>query len=136
MMLELQLGVECSHLGGEQYGHPGGADIGNALACDIVGGSVRRRANRERKAAEQGDAAVEAHQLHRDLALIVIHGQHGIKHPALGAQEYRVGGERSVRLNAEVPGLLNRWPTCALGADDCPLPLEGLDFMLRETGLR
>jgi hypothetical protein len=91
---------------------------------------VRRCADGERKAAEHGDAAVEAHQLHRDLALVVIRSQHGIERSALGAQEYRVGGERSVRLNAEVPGLLNRWPTCDLGTDDCPLPLEGLDFML------
>lgn len=49
--------------------------------------AMSRGADREREAADQGDAAVEAHQLHRDLALVMIHGQHGIEIAVLGAQE-------------------------------------------------
>ncbi|MGY4409415.1 hypothetical protein ACVWW4_001151 [Bradyrhizobium sp. LB7.1] len=61
---------------------------------------MRRRADRERKAAEQRHAAIETHQLHRDLALVVIHRQHRIEGAALGAQEHGVGGKRSLHGDA------------------------------------
>ncbi len=51
------------------------------LARDVVRRAVRRRADRERKAAEQRDAAIEAHQLHRDLALVVVHREHRVEWP-------------------------------------------------------
>ena len=53
----------------QQEGLTGGADIGGALAGNVVGGAVRGRADRERQAAEQGDAG-SAHELYGDLALV------------------------------------------------------------------
>jgi hypothetical protein len=43
------------------------------------------------RSLEQSDAAIEAHQLRRDLALIVIHGQHGVEAAGLGAEEDGAG---------------------------------------------
>ena len=61
---------------------------------------MRRRADRERQAAEQRHAAIEAHQLHRDLALVVVHRQHRVECAALGAQEHGVGRKRPLDRDA------------------------------------
>jgi len=55
------------------------------------------RENRGGKAGKQGHAAIEAHALHRDLALIMGHRQDGIEGAVLGAQKHRIGREPSVR---------------------------------------
>ena len=58
---------------------------------------MRRRADRKREAAQDRHPAIEAHQLHRDLALVVIHRQHRIERAILGAQENGVGRKRPFR---------------------------------------
>ena len=55
-----------------------------------------RRAHGEIVAADQRHAEVEAHQLHRDLALVVIHRLDDVVVAALGAQEDGVGGKRAI----------------------------------------
>ncbi len=67
------------------------------LAGDVVGGAVRGRADRKREAAHQRDAAIETHQLHRDLALVVIHRHDRVEVAASRAHEHRVGRERARR---------------------------------------
>src|SRR5690606_14208805 len=66
-----------------------------------------------------GDAFAEAHQLHRDLALVVIHGQYAIVAAAIGfvdgAHEGGVGGERTFGRVAALGGQLYA------GADDFDL---------------
>ena len=49
------------------------SDAGDALPDDVERGAAGRRRHRNRQAAVQRDAALEAHQLHRDLALVVVH---------------------------------------------------------------
>src|SRR5258708_25396761 len=55
---------------------------------------MRRRADRKGEAAEERDAAIETHQLHRDLALIVVHREYRIERAAFGAKEDGIGRER------------------------------------------
>ena len=66
------------------------------------------RADREREAADQRDAAVEAHQLHGDLTLVVVHGENGIEVAVLGPQEHRVRRERPLDREPLGSGLLDR----------------------------
>ena len=54
---------------------------------------MRRRADRKRKPTEKSHTAIETHQLHRDLALVVVHRQHRIKRAAFGAKEDGIGRE-------------------------------------------
>ena len=76
-----------SHFCRHQEGGAGGADVGNAFPGDVVSRAVRRRTDREREAAQQRDAPVEAHQLHGDLPLVVIHGQYRVEGAIAGADE-------------------------------------------------
>ena len=73
----------------------GGIDIGLALAGDVVGRAVRRRGDRHRQAALHRDALAEAHQLDRDLALVVVHRDDGLVLAVARLQEDRVGRERA-----------------------------------------
>src|SRR5262249_56115526 len=55
---------------------------------------MRRCADRKRETAEKRHAAIETHQLHRDLALVVVHRQHGVESAAFSAKENGVRRER------------------------------------------
>lgn len=50
----------------------------DVLAHDIERGPVRGRGDHHRQPALHGDAAVEAEQLHGDLALVVVHGDDAV----------------------------------------------------------
>jgi len=54
-----------------------------------------RRTDRKWEAAKQGNATIEAHQLHRDLALIVVHRENRIERAALGTQKNGSCGKRA-----------------------------------------
>jgi hypothetical protein len=62
---------------------------------DVDAGEPRPRA--------RGLIEREAQRLHRDMALIVIHGDHDIELAAARAGEQRVGGQRSVHVEALAP---------------------------------
>ena len=85
-----------------------GSDVGHAFPGDVISRAMRRRAHREIEAAKQGDAAVEADELHGDLALVVVHRQHGIELALIGAHENGVGRVRAIGVDAFALGLLNR----------------------------
>src|SRR6516162_8243243 len=55
---------------------------------------MRRCADRKRETAKKRHAAVKTHQLHRDLALVVVHRQHCIESAAFSAKENGVRRER------------------------------------------
>src|SRR5258708_38379127 len=71
-----------------------GSDPCDSFSGDVVGRSVCRRTDREIKAAEQGHAAIEAHQLHRDLTLVMVHREHRVKRAVFRAKENRICGKR------------------------------------------
>jgi hypothetical protein len=81
---------------------------------------MRAGRDRHRQAARHGDAPPEAHQLHRDLPLVMVHGHDRI-HVAravrlgLGAQEDGVGRIRSLAGQATAARFLQR------GADQLDL---------------
>jgi len=66
------------------------ASVRDAAAGNVVCGAMRRRAKRERESTHHRDAAVEPHQLHRDLPLVMEHREHCIKHAIACAHEDRV----------------------------------------------
>ena len=68
--------------------------FGDVAADDIEGAAARARGHGHRQAAVQRDAAVEAHELHRDLALVVVHRHHRIEIAAARGEEHRVGRQR------------------------------------------
>ncbi|EKE16931.1 MAG: hypothetical protein ACD_10C00712G0001 [uncultured bacterium] len=70
---------------------------------------MRRCANRERQAPHQGHAAIKPHQLHRNLSLIVVHGQYRVKSAIFGTNEYRVRRIRSGDIEAALNACLYRW---------------------------
>ena len=74
---------------------------------DVEGGTVGWGGDRERQAAEDGHAPLEAHQLHGDLPLIVIHGHDSVVIPRLGSTEDRVCGPGAVSVDSARPGLLD-----------------------------
>src|SRR5882757_1869491 len=82
-----------SHAGSKQHGILHRARMGNAPAGDIIGRPVCRGQQGEWKSAEQCHPLIEADQLHRDLALIVVHGQDRIELALPGPGKYRVGWE-------------------------------------------
>src|SRR5690242_13908267 len=55
------------------------AGAGAALADDVEGGAVRGCRKDGIEARRDGDPAVEALQLGRDLALVVVHGEHAVE---------------------------------------------------------
>ena len=68
-----------SHPSGEQDGGAVSADIRLALPRDFVGCAVRGGRQWERQAGEVDHPFEEAHKLHRDLILIVLHREHGVE---------------------------------------------------------
>src|SRR5665213_4324101 len=54
------------------------ADVGDTLADNIEGGAMRGRGEHDVQTGGDGDALVEALELGRDLALVVIHRQHAV----------------------------------------------------------
>src|ERR671918_863094 len=75
------------HTAGGAIGLTERVDPGGARAGDVERAAVRGRGDRHRQAGEDRDAALEAHELHRDLALVVIHGDHGIERAVPGTHE-------------------------------------------------
>src|SRR5262245_21688750 len=94
------LAMPGGHFGRQQERGAGRAYIGGSLAGDDVCGAVRGRADREWEAAQDCDPPVEAHQLHRDLPLVVEHGEYGVELPAFRPHEYGVRRVRPVRRQA------------------------------------
>ena len=45
---------------------------------ELIKSAMRRGRDRHRQTVVHGDALPEAEQLHRDLALVVVHGQHAV----------------------------------------------------------
>src|SRR5215472_14736386 len=82
---------------------PNGADAGDAFSRDIESGSVRGRRYRRRQSPVQSYALLEAHQLHRDLSLIVIHRYDCIKVAASGGDKERVRRVGTARVDAFAP---------------------------------
>lgn len=70
-------------------------------AHDVERGAVRRRGDHHGQPALDGDAAVEAEQLHGDLALVVVHGDDAVVLAPL--QEDGVAGEGAVDLYPLLP---------------------------------
>jgi hypothetical protein len=70
---------------------------------------VRRRADRKRKPTEKRHTAIETHQLHRDLALVVVHRQHCIESAAFGAKENGIRRERPFDKDALALAYLHHW---------------------------
>ena len=61
---------------------------------------MRWRGDGNRQATLHGDATLEAHQLHGDLALIVIHGDDTVVMPVFGTHENRICREGAIHRNA------------------------------------
>ena len=84
----------------------------------------------DRQAALHRDAAPEAHQLHRDLALVVVHRDHAVVLAllALHLEKDRVGGERPLHRDAARTRRLDRRPMTSISSrPNEPLsPLCGL----------
>jgi len=69
---------------------------------------VCRRTDQEIKAAEQGHAAIEAHQLHRDLTLVMVHREHRVKRAVFRARGKPYLRETALRSRyRRSPGLLH-----------------------------
>jgi len=96
------------HFCGKQDSRACGADPCDSFSSDVVGRSVGRRAYRKRKATKQRHATIETHQFHRDLALVMIHCQHGVECAAFCAQEYGIRGKRAFRRDPVSAGLFHR----------------------------
>jgi len=79
------------------------------MSGDVEGCTVGRGGDRDRQPALHGHSPLEAHQLHRNLALIVIHGHNGIADVFLCAHEDRVRRERAIYLDTLRLGLLDGW---------------------------
>src|SRR5438045_8944794 len=75
-----------------------GAGGSLALADDVEGGAVRGRRKNCLQAARHGDAAIEASQLRRDLALVVVHREDTVEFAAESLEE---DGVRRIRPLAE-----------------------------------
>ncbi len=84
-----------THAAGDEERLFGGADVGAALAGDVVGRAMRGRGDGDGQAALHRHALGEAHELDRDLALVVVHGDDGIELSVTRLQEDGVGRERS-----------------------------------------
>src|SRR6185503_20109605 len=84
------------------------ADIRLAEAGDVVCRSVRRRRDWNGQAALHGNAALEAHQLHRDLTLVVVHRDDAVVRAAARANEDGIGGKRTVAAPSTPRGELDR----------------------------
>src|SRR6266571_7321939 len=64
---------------------------GDALARDVERGPVVDAGAHEREPQRHVDALVEARQLDRDVALVVVHGDHEVELAARRPPEERVG---------------------------------------------
>src|SRR5712691_6145850 len=84
------------------------AGVGAALADDIEGGAVRGRREDGLQAGRHRHPLVEAEQLGRDLALVVIHHHDAVVFTLQGLQEDRVGGDRPGAADAGGSHLLHR----------------------------
>src|SRR3989344_7255294 len=87
------------------------ADIRLALPRDIERGAVGRCGDGNGQATLNRDATGEAHQLERDLPLVVIHRHDRVKGAgvALDLEENRVARVRSFRRDSKRLGLAHRW---------------------------
>lgn len=80
----------------------------DVLAHDIKRSPVRRRRDHHGQPALDGDAAVEAQQLHRYLALVVVHGDDAVV--VLPLQEDGVAGEGALDSDPLFLGCFHRGP--------------------------
>ena len=76
------------------------AHVGDALPRNVISSAVRRRSDRDRQAALNRNTALESHQFHRDLALIVIHGDDSVVVTIFCTHEDRVSRERPIDCNS------------------------------------
>lgn len=79
-----------------------------------------RRRNRQRQSALDGDAAVERQKLHRDLALVMVHGDDTVK--VLPLEEDCVAGEWALHVDAVLPTGFHRRS-------------DGVDFLASERAV-
>src|SRR4029079_6733478 len=91
--------ASSTHTGRKEYRSARCADVRDPFAGDVVRGSMRRRTDWKWKTAHQRDATIEAHQLHRDLFLIVIHRDDGVEAALLRTDEHGVRRKRSVDID-------------------------------------
>src|SRR5579871_944413 len=89
---------------GETRGHPHrllhAACVGGVASRDVEGRAVIDRRANDRNASGNVDRAFEIEELHRNVALVVVHRDHQIVRAARRLQENRVGGMRSAARNA------------------------------------
>ena len=100
--------VVLSHAASQIKGVEHGLGIGEVLSHNVIGGAVCGRGNRNRQAAMHRDTFFKAHQLHGNLALVVVHGDHAVVAAffANGAHKSCVSGEGAVGWNARFVGHL------------------------------
>ncbi len=75
-------------------------DVGDVAPDDVERRAGRAGRDRHRQPAVERDAALEAQELHRDLALVVVHRDHGVVVAIARRDEHRVGGQRPVGVDA------------------------------------
>ena len=75
----------------------GFADV---AADDVEGAAARAGRHGHRQPAVQRDAAVEAHELHRDLPLVVVHRHHRVEVAAARREKHGVGRQRTAGVDA------------------------------------
>ena len=87
-----------AHSAGQFEGIEHGLRIGLLGSDDVIGGAVGWRSDWYWQAAMHRDALLKAHQLHGNLALVVVHGDHAVVAPFLadGAHKGGIGREGSV----------------------------------------
>src|SRR4051812_22461398 len=78
--------------GGDADGLDEAGGLGAALPGDIEGRAMRDAGADDRQAERDVDRSVETDRLERDMALIVVHRDHGVELAGHGAHEQRVGG--------------------------------------------
>ena len=86
----------------------GCADIGFGLYRDVEGGAMGRCRYGDGQAAGDDHTALKAHQLDRDLSLVVIHGDHGVDLAAFGFEKDRVRGPWIGNTHLPPAGTFNR----------------------------
>ena len=107
------LAPRCARRGRTPAARP--STLGDVAADDVERAAARAGRHGHRQSAVQRDAAVEAHQLHRDLALVVVHRHHRVEVAAARGEEHGVGRQRSAGVDAFAARALDR------GRDDVDL---------------
>ena len=87
-----------AHSAGQFEGIEHGLRIGLVGSDDVVGGAMGWRGDRYWQTAMHRDTLLKAHQLHGNLTLVVVHGDHAVIAPLLadGAHKGGIGREGAV----------------------------------------